>query len=104
MTNPFTKIADDPIIQVMAVTADFADVNMEELCASREPWAFLARSAAMWVMRNHMNLKLKDIGDAFGKDYRSVIHSVKRAEEMMKTKPDMAQIRDQIVNQLEVIQ
>ena len=104
MTNHFTRIAEDPIIQVIAATANLADVNMEELCASRQPWAFLARSAAMWVMRNHMNLKLKEIGDAFGKDYRSVIHSVKRAEEMMKTKPDMAWIKDQIVNQLEATQ
>jgi chromosomal replication initiation ATPase DnaA len=101
MTNPFAAIASDQATQLIEATAKLADVNIEELCASREAPIFLARATAIWIMRHRMKLTTAEIGRAFGKNHASVINALKRADHMMQTHSMLRDLRDKLIEDVE---
>ncbi len=53
----------------------------------------LARQVAMYEIRRITSLPLKEIGQIFdGRDHTTVMHSIERVEEKIKSSPDMAEI------------
>ncbi len=53
----------------------------------------LARQIAMYLIRRMTNLSLKEIGKEFeGRDHTTVLHSLERVEELVKTDPEKAEI------------
>lgn len=59
----------------------------------RTPMIVRPRQIAMWLCHMHTNLSYPQIGRKFGgKDHTTVIHAVRRIEEMRRTHPDIATI------------
>ena len=53
----------------------------------------LARQIAMFQIRRMTNLSLKEIGKEFdGRDHTTVLHSIERIEELVKTDPEKSEI------------
>ena len=52
-----------------------------------------ARQIAMYLIRRMTSLSLKEIGREFeGRDHTTVMHSIERVENLMKTNPEIAEI------------
>ena len=59
----------------------------------------LARYIAMYLIRQHTNLSLSEIGLLFSKrDHSSVIHGVKKIESLLSTNTDVDSTLDAILN------
>ena len=82
-----------------------AEVIIDEVCKfysievpllkgqSRAKDISLARQIAMYLIRRMTNLSLKEIGKEFeGRDHTTVLHSIERVEELVKTDPEKAEI------------
>ena len=82
-----------------------ADVIIDEVCKfyNIEPATLrgqgrakdisLARQIAMYQIRRMTNLSLKEIGKEFdGRDHTTVLHSIERIEDLVKTDPEKAEI------------
>ena len=63
---------------------------------SRQKNTATARQVAMYLCRTLTNMALTDIGQQFeGRNHATVLSSIRKIEELMKTSPDMAgTIRD----------
>jgi chromosomal replication initiator protein len=72
------------IATIMAVTAAYYDVTMDELCgSSRSRMLVTARQVAMWLTRELTDLSLPKIGQTFGgRDHTTVMHAVRKIEEL----------------------
>ncbi|MTQ97675.1 chromosomal replication initiator protein DnaA [Pseudoflavonifractor sp. BIOML-A6] len=82
-----------------------SDVIIEEVCKfyniendalrgqGRTKDTALARQIAMYLIRRMTSLSLKEIGREFeGRDHTTVMHSIERVENLMKTNPEIAEI------------
>ena len=82
-----------------------ADVIIDEVCKfyNIEPATLrgqgrakdisLARQIAMYQIRRMTNLSLKEIGKEFdNRDHTTVLHSIERIEDLVKTDPEKAEI------------
>ena len=82
-----------------------ADVIIDEVCKfyNIEPTTLrgqgrakdisLARQIAMYQIRRMTNLSLKEIGKEFdNRDHTTVLHSIERIEDLVKTDPEKAEI------------
>ncbi|MEG1720318.1 MAG: chromosomal replication initiator protein DnaA [Pseudoflavonifractor sp.] len=82
-----------------------SDVIIEEVCKfynidndavrgqGRTKDTALARQIAMYQIRRMTSLSLKEIGREFeGRDHSTVMHSIERIENLMKTSPEIAEI------------
>ncbi len=82
-----------------------ADVIIEEVCKyyniddnalrgqGRTKDIVLARQIAMYLIRNILNISLKEVGREFqGRDHTTVMHSIERVEYLIKTKAEIAEV------------
>jgi len=82
-----------------------ADVIIEEVCKfyniendalrgqGRTKDTALARQMAMYLIRRMTSLSLKEIGKEFeGRDHTTVMHSIERIENLMKSNAEVAEI------------
>ena len=51
-----------------------------------------ARQISIYLIRKLTNLSLKDIGSLFGRDHTTVLSSIRKIEENIKTSPDISKI------------
>lgn len=100
MSNPFAALASDKVYKLIEVTADLADVDVEEFCTSRAAPVFLARATAMWIMRHELKVSYSEIGRAFGKDHTTVINALRRAENMMNSHSMLRDLRDRLIKDM----
>ncbi len=75
------------ILSVQQVIAQVWGVTVEGLCSkARVQTLTIPRQLAMHIARTLLNAQLTEIGAAFGgRDHSTVIHSLTRAEELLKT-------------------
>ena len=73
---------------IMAVTAAYYAVSMEDLCgSSRSRQLVTARQIAMYLCREMTDLSLPKIGQLFGgRDHTTVMHANKKIRELMSEK------------------
>lgn len=82
---------------IIAETARYYGLTEEDLRGqSRRKNTATARQVAMYLCRTLTNMALTDIGRQFdGRNHATVLSSIRKIEELMKTSPDMAAtIRD----------
>ena len=82
---------------IITETARYYGLDEESIRGqSRSKDIALARQIAMYLCRNLTNLSLVDIGHQFGnRNHATVLSSIRKVEDMVRTKPDMAAtIRD----------
>ena len=82
---------------IIAETARYYGLTEEAIRGqSRQKNTATARQVAMYLCRTLTNLALTDIGHQFeDRNHATVLSSIKKIEELMKTSPDMAStIRD----------
>jgi len=92
LTPSKEKIEASPTA-VMTAVAERFNVSVEDLKgSSRRREISQARQIGMYLMRQHTDLSLPKIGEAFGgKDHTTVMYSCTKVEKQMKRDLDMAQ-------------
>ncbi len=75
-------------VTIMAVTAAYYAVSLEDLCgSSRSRQLVTARQIAMYLCREMTDLSLPKIGQVFGgRDHTTVMHANKKIRELMSEK------------------
>lgn len=72
--------------KIVEQTARAFNVTADEIRGvSRKPETAMARQAAMYVCRKKLGLSYPELGRAFRRDHSTVIHAVKKIEELFKT-------------------
>ena len=68
----------------MDVISDFYDVKLVDLLSKRRNKSItMPRQVGMWLARHHTRFSLEEIGGYFGgRDHTTVMHGVKRIEEL----------------------
>ena len=82
---------------IIQTTALYYGLKPEDLRGqNRSKMPTLARQVSMYLMRTHTDLSLKDIGAQYeDRNHATVLSSIRKVEELMKTDPGMAStIRD----------
>jgi chromosomal replication initiator protein len=79
------ETGDVSVATIMAQTADYFDLTIEDLCgSSRSRTLAQARQVAMYLCRNLTQLSLPKIGQAFGgRDHTTVMHANKKVRDLM---------------------
>ena len=79
------------ISAIQRAVAQVWNVTVEGLCSkARIQTLTIPRQLAMHIARNVLNSQLTEIGSAFGhRDHSTVIHSLARADELLKARPDL---------------
>jgi chromosomal replication initiator protein len=69
---------------IMAVTAEYFDTSIEELCGPGKARALAqARQIAMYLCRELTDLSLPKIGQTFGRDHTTVMYADKKIRKEM---------------------
>ena len=87
--------------EIIDETAKYFSLTAEDLKSQRRSRNMaLARQTAMYLIRKLTNLSLKDIGNCFdGRDHTTVLSSIKRIEDMVKSDAQFSQtIKDITAN------
>jgi chromosomal replication initiator protein len=97
LTPSSAKISASPQTIIGAI-ADVYGVSIEDLKGnSRRRDISMARQMGMYLMRQHTELSLPKIGDAFGgKDHTTVLYSCEKVADLLKTDSGTAQMVRQI--------
>lgn len=84
------------IENIQKTVANYYHIKVSDLKSkSRKAALAKQRQIAMAIAKQLTNLSLPDIGDAFERDHSTVIHAIKKVEEMKKSDP---RIREDITN------
>lgn len=84
------------IDNIQKTVANYYHIKVSDLKSkSRKATLAKQRQIAMTVAKQLTNLSLPDIGEAFDRDHTTVIHAVKKVEELKNTDP---QVREDITN------
>ena len=59
-----------------------------------------ARQIAMYLIRRMNNMSLKDIGKAFNRDHSTVMHSLEKVENQMRSDPAFAEVVKEITTNI----
>lgn len=95
--NPGMKPTANLIIEEVAAFYGISEDAIRS--ASRRNDALAPRQAAMYIMREMTGMSLPEIGREFGKDHSTVIHSIKKVEEIIRAGGDQKnEIKDIISN------
>ena len=78
---------------IIEETAKYYSLTLEDLKGQRRTRnTALARQISMYLIRRLTNLSLKDIGDIYeGRDHTTVLSSIRRIEDMIKTSSEFSQ-------------
>jgi chromosomal replication initiator protein len=80
------------IDQVVEMVATYFDVRESEIRGnSRRSNILLARQVAMYLSRNVLGLSLTKIGNYFSRDHSTVIHALRKVENLLKTDEELVQ-------------
>ena len=84
------------IENIQKTVANYYRIKVSDLKSkSRKATLAKQRQIAMTIAKQLTNLSLPDIGDAFERDHSTVVHAIKKVEEMKKSDP---KIREDITN------
>ncbi len=84
------------IENIQKTVANYYHIKVSDLKSkSRKATLAKQRQIAMAVAKQLTNLSLPDIGEAFDRDHTTVIHAIKKVEEMKNTDP---QVREDMTN------
>jgi Bacterial dnaA protein helix-turn-helix len=85
--------------QVVAVVAEYYGLSMSRLLGSpsRKVYIVRARSIAIWICRNILEMTLQDIGHLFGKHHTTILSSCDRVSLLLRTDGKFAQELDRVV-------
>lgn len=87
-SRPAITVAD-----LVAQAARVFNASPEDIMGqSRKPDPVMARQAAMYLCRKKMGLSFPELGKAFGRDHSTVIHAIKKIEDLAK--------RDKVMHKL----
>jgi len=87
--SDFLPSVDDIIEEV----GKFYNVEAQDIRGkSQNKEVVLPRQVAMYELRRITNLSLNDIGAEFQRHHTTVLHSIERIEQLMKTSPEMKEI------------
>lgn len=71
--------------EIIAATANVYGVSVDDIIGrSRKRAITDARHVAIYLTRHNTLLTMTDIGDIFGRDHATVIHSINKVEDMLK--------------------
>jgi chromosomal replication initiator protein len=103
LNPPTEKIAATPEA-VMMVIADAYDVSIEDLKGnSRRREISLARQIGMYLMRQHTDLSLPRIGEAFGgKDHTTVLYSCEKITQLKQSDTNLANTLRQLSDRIHI--
>ena len=87
---PFSQTAEKPDISAETITNIVAvslDISLSDMRSkTRKRPVVEARQIAMYLIRKHTDISLKQTGALFGKrDHSTVIHSCQTVEDLMQT-------------------
>lgn len=68
--------------EILARVSKATNVSMTDLITSRHQKPALARQLAMWLMVKRRGLTLRQVASIVGRDHTTVIHAVRRIEEL----------------------
>lgn len=75
---------------IIEETARYYSLDPENLKSQRRDKNIaMARQVAMYLMRTHTNLSLKEIGDQFSRNHTTVMSSLDKIEDLLNKKPEM---------------
>ena len=75
---------------IIEETARYYSLDPENLKSQRRDKNIaMARQVAMYLMRTHTNLSLKEIGDQFSRNHTTVMSSLDKIEDLLDKKPEM---------------
>ncbi len=100
--NPsIDRIATTPETVINAITATF-NISLEELRSnSRRREISWARQVGMYLMRQHTDLSLPRIGEAFGgKDHTTVMYSCEKVAQLRDNDPDIGNLIRQLSDEI----
>lgn len=100
--NPsIDRIATTPETVINAITATF-NISLEELRSnSRRREISWARQVGMYLMRQHTDLSLPRIGEAFGgKDHTTVMYSCEKVAQLRDNDPEIGNLIRQLSDQI----
>ena len=85
---------------IIEETARFYNVTAEEIKGRLKTKTIaLPRQIAMYIIRTRANLSLNDIGDIFGRDHSTILHSINKIEDDIKNNQEFSTtIKDIISN------
>ncbi|MFT3660608.1 MAG: chromosomal replication initiator protein DnaA [Gordonia sp. (in: high G+C Gram-positive bacteria)] len=82
--------ADISAAGIIAITADYANISVEDLRGSgRKARLVTYRQIAMYLCRELTDLSLPQIGEAFNRDHTTVIHANKKISEKIGSSSDV---------------
>ena len=86
---------------IIEETARFYSITPEDIRGkNRSKNVALARQIAIYIIRTRANLSLTDIGSIFERDHTTVLHSVNKIEQDIKTDPEFAKIIKDITSNI----
>lgn len=88
--------------KVITIVSEQFRVPVDDLRGhSRTKRVALARQVAMFLMRNALNLSLKDIGYHLGgKDHTTVMHAIEKINRLKVENPDFANLLDRLTRKI----
>lgn len=89
-----TKLTVDQITEIVANTFNLKENDIRG--TSRKNEILIARQIAMYLARTILGLSLNKIGDFFGKDHSTVIHTLRKVEKMLKSNAEIVQKIEEI--------
>ena len=85
--NPGLNPTPDMIIKEVS---NFYNISAEKLSShSRSRDMVLPRQVAMYMMRSLLGYSLPEIGKIFSRDHTTVLHSINKIEDYLKTSSEM---------------
>lgn len=103
LNPPVEKVAASPDV-ILRVVAQAYQVKIEDLKGtSRRREISLARQVGMYLMRQHTNLSLPRIGEAFGgKDHTTVIYSCDKIAKAQQKDWELSQTLTELSNRINI--
>ena len=89
-----SKLTVDQIIEIVANSFNVRELDIRG--TSRKSEVLIARQVAIYLARVILGLSLKKIGYHFGKDHSTVIHTIRKMENLLKTNSDFVQKVEEI--------
>lgn len=96
-----TKAEPIKIERIIEEVARTYQVSQTEILSTRRTAQLVkARQMAMYIARETTELAYQAIGESFGKDHSTVLHNVKKAEEILRDNPYEKEIVEEIIRNL----
>ncbi|MEC9284077.1 MAG: chromosomal replication initiator protein DnaA [Bdellovibrionota bacterium] len=102
LANHASEASAVTIQDIQKMVSEHYKVKLNDLKSSnRSKPLVVARQAAMFLTKKHLDKSLQDIGRAFGgKDHSTVINAIKRIESQLVTNSDLRKDIDELQNRI----